>query len=102
MAQSNVAEVVKAETPAEKLARLERENAAMRADIAANEPGNAPDALDIRFEANGKQIFSDMAVRKNFSSGSRGYYAGGKMTIAGKRYQLTCSIVEIGSKPVAK
>ena len=35
---------------------------------------------------------------KTFSTGSRGYYASGKVTLNGKRYQVTANIVEIGSK----
>lgn len=37
-----------------------------------------------------------------FSSGSVGFFAGGKFELEGKRYQMTCSLVEIGSKPVPK
>ena len=36
---------------------------------------------------------------KNFKTGSRGYYAGGKVNINGKKYQVSCSVVEVGSKP---
>lgn len=36
-----------------------------------------------------------------FKTGSKGFYAGGKVTIDGKRYQTSLSIVEIGSKPKA-
>lgn len=39
------------------------------------------------------------APEKVFASGSKGYFAGGKLDFEGKRFQLTCSIVEIGSKP---
>lgn len=34
-----------------------------------------------------------------FKSGSLGFYAGGKIVHDGKRYQVSVSIVEIGSKP---
>jgi len=35
-----------------------------------------------------------------FSSGSEGYFAGGKIDMGnGDKYQVTCSIVRIGSKP---
>ena len=42
-----------------------------------------------------------LASAKVFSSGSRGYFAGEKVIIDGKRYQATLSLVEIGSKPQA-
>lgn len=36
---------------------------------------------------------------KQFKTGSRGYYANGKIEIEGKRYQVQVQLVEIGSKP---
>jgi len=42
------------------------------------------------------------ALEKNFSTGSRGYYANGKLVIDGKMYQSMLTLVEIGSKPVSK
>lgn len=41
-------------------------------------------------------------VQKQFASGSRGYYGGGKLVIDGVAHQVTCSVVEIGSKPGTK
>jgi hypothetical protein len=38
---------------------------------------------------------------KDFKTGSRGYYANGKMEIDGKRYQVQIQLVEIGSKGAA-
>ena len=38
---------------------------------------------------------------KAFKTGSRGYYAQGKMQIGNKRYQINILCVEIGSKPKA-
>ena len=35
---------------------------------------------------------------KDFKTGSKGFYGMDKMTIAGKRYQVQCQLVEIGSK----
>lgn len=58
--------------------------------------------LVVKFEKDG-----DLADRlaadtrdadKPFSSGAEGYYTSGKITIDGKRYQVSCSVVEIGSK----
>jgi hypothetical protein len=40
--------------------------------------------------------------KKNFKTGSRGYYGTGKMVAAGKRYQISIQVVEIGSKPKEK
>ncbi len=42
---------------------------------------------------------SQMAVTaKEFKTGSKGFYAYGKTVIDGKMYQVSCTIVEIGSK----
>lgn len=38
---------------------------------------------------------------RTFSTGSRGFGSYGKVEIGGKRYQLSCSVVEIGSKGVS-
>lgn len=35
---------------------------------------------------------------KIFSTGSHGFYAGGKITVDGKRYQVSCNLVEVGTK----
>lgn len=35
---------------------------------------------------------------KEFKTGSKGFYVNDKVTIAGKRYQAQCQLVEIGSK----
>lgn len=35
---------------------------------------------------------------KEFKTGSRGYYANGKIELDGKRYQVQIQLVEIGSK----
>jgi len=35
---------------------------------------------------------------KDFKTGSKGYYANGKLEIEGKRYQVQLQLVEIGSK----
>ena len=42
---------------------------------------------------------SILAKEKVFSTGSRGYTVTGKILIDGKRYQMGCNLVEIGSKP---
>ncbi|RJQ55641.1 MAG: hypothetical protein C4521_01880 [Actinobacteria bacterium] len=40
-----------------------------------------------------------VAKPKTFSSGSRGYWAGDKLELNGRRYQVQVQLVEIGSKP---
>jgi len=43
---------------------------------------------------------SDLVAQpKEFSTGSTGFWAGGKVEIAGERYQVSCNVVLIGSKP---
>jgi hypothetical protein len=37
--------------------------------------------------------------KKDFKTGSRGFYGTGKMVAGGKKYQIGISVVEIGSKP---
>jgi len=37
--------------------------------------------------------------KKDFKTGSRGYYGTGKMVAGGKKYQVSINVVEIGSKP---
>jgi hypothetical protein len=40
--------------------------------------------------------------KKDFKTGSKGYYASGKMQTGGKSYQISILCVEIGSKPKEK
>lgn len=40
-----------------------------------------------------------LADEKNFATGSRGFYGQSKLAIGEKRYQTSCQLVEIGSKP---
>jgi hypothetical protein len=39
---------------------------------------------------------------KDFKTGSRGFYANGKIEVDGKRYQVQIQLVEIGSKKEAE
>jgi len=39
---------------------------------------------------------------KDFKTGSKGFFASGKVEIEGKRYQAQIQLVEIGSKTAAK
>jgi hypothetical protein len=40
--------------------------------------------------------------KKDFKTGSKGFYGTGKMVAGGKRYQISIQAVEIGSKPKDK
>ncbi len=46
----------------------------------------------------GKTVGVMSASPKEFKTGSRGFYANGKIEIDGKRYQVQIQLVEIGSK----
>ena len=46
----------------------------------------------------GRTLGITTVAPKNFKTGSRGYYANGKIEIDGKRYQMQIQLVEIGSK----
>jgi hypothetical protein len=48
--------------------------------------------------AEGKLIGTFTLPPKDFKTGSKGFYANGKLEIDGKRYQAQIQIVEIGSK----
>jgi hypothetical protein len=37
--------------------------------------------------------------KKDFKTGSKGFYGQGKMVAGGKKYQINIQAVEIGSKP---
>ena len=69
----------------------------------AKQDTEAPELLEmiIRDPKTGKELFTEIVKQKHFSSGSVGYYAGGKMTnpASGERYQVGCNITLIGSKP---
>jgi hypothetical protein len=56
--------------------------------------------LIAEIKTDGGQVLAALALpEKNFKTGSRGYYANGKLEIEGKRYQAQIQLVEIGSKP---
>jgi hypothetical protein len=50
-------------------------------------------------DTEGKTISLMTAAPKEFKTGSRGFFANGKVEIEGKRYQAQVQLVEIGSKP---
>ncbi len=56
----------------------------------------------VRFEQNGEAPVLQADTRdmaRPFSSGKTGFWAGGKIVIDGERYQVSCSVVKIGSGP---
>jgi hypothetical protein len=56
------------------------------------------DANIANIQLNGdKQNF--ILDKKDFKTGSKGYYGQGKMVAGGKKYQINIQCVEIGSKP---
>ena len=46
----------------------------------------------------GKTLGAMTLPPKDFKTGSKGFYANGKIEIEGKRYQAQIQLVEIGSK----
>jgi hypothetical protein len=63
----------------------------------------APELLKISItnQETGEELYKETVTQKHFSTGSVGYYVGGKMTnpASGERYQISCNIALIGSKP---
>ena len=56
--------------------------------------------MDVSISLDGVPSSTLYVKEKQFNSGSRGYYVWGKATDSeGKRYQVICNLVEIGSKP---
>lgn len=45
-------------------------------------------------------LFSEISKMREFKTGSKGYFVGGKMTNkkTGEKYQISCNIILIGSK----
>lgn len=59
---------------------------------------NTSDAATVEIKVADQKLLADA---RTFKTGSRGYWAGGKLVLNGKRYQTSISLVEIGSKPGA-
>jgi len=65
----------------------------------------APKTLQMTLEGilpgGGKIFFTDIVTGRDFSTGSKGYYIGGKMSNpeSGEKYQISCNVTLIGSKP---
>lgn len=53
-------------------------------------------------DGSGRVLGVMAASEKQFKTGSRGFYANGKVEIDGKRYQTQIQLVEIGSKAAAE
>jgi len=64
---------------------------------------SAPKALKLELTSpDGETLFlADFAAEKQFSTGSIGFYYGGKFVnpASGERYQVSCNIILIGSTP---
>jgi hypothetical protein len=57
----------------------------------------------VELKTDAGQLISLMTVPpKDFKTGSKGFFASGKVEIEGKRYQAQIQLVEIGSKTNAK
>jgi hypothetical protein len=57
----------------------------------------------VELKSDAGQLIGLMTVPpKDFKTGSKGYFASGKVEIEGKRYQAQIQLVEIGSKTAAK
>ena len=67
------------------------------------EDKEAPEMLEIiiKNHETSEIMLNEISSQKHFSTGSVGYYLGTKMTNpkSGERYQISCSIALIGSKP---
>jgi hypothetical protein len=63
----------------------------------------APKTLKIIIQngETGETMFSEISTNKEFKTGSKGYNCSGKMTNpkSGERYQISCNVILIGSKP---
>jgi hypothetical protein len=58
-----------------------------------------PNIVTIQLNGDKQNFIID---KKDFKTGSKGYYGTGKMVAGGKRYQISIQVVEIGSKPKEK
>ena len=61
-----------------------------------------PSFVIAELKSNTGQLLSVLTIaRKEFKTGSRGFYANQKLDMGGKRYQVQIQLVEIGSKKAA-
>lgn len=58
--------------------------------------------ITAEFKQDGQMVGLMTVDPKEFKTGSKGYYANGKISIGDKRYQVQVQLVEIGSKPKAE
>jgi hypothetical protein len=49
-------------------------------------------------DESGETVGKLVLLPKEFKTGSKGFFVQDKLTVAGKRYQVQCQLVEIGSK----
>ena len=56
--------------------------------------------VTIEFKSSDSKLLGTLlAASRTFKTGSKGFYASGKVMIDSKMYQCSTNIVEIGSKP---
>lgn len=60
---------------------------------------DAVKSIKVTFAAGGEEVGLMLATPKDFSTGSKGFHASGKVQIGDKSYQTQVQLVEIGSKP---
>lgn len=82
-----------------RLDSLESENTQLKAKPAAAAPRPIAERNLDEVLAATSTLTGMNAQARTFSTGSRGYYCSGKIKIAGKTYQASCNLVELGSKP---
>jgi len=64
---------------------------------------DAPNFVIAELKSDSGQMLTVLTVApKEFKTGSKGFYANGKLEIEGKRYQAQIQLVEIGSKTTTK
>ena len=59
-------------------------------------------ALKLSFQSNDTEQAQLSLDPKNFKTGSTGFWAGGKVLLHGYRYQVSCSVVKVCSKPITQ
>ena len=54
---------------------------------------------DVKISIDGTEFPLHLTAERTFKSGSKGFFANGKVVIDGKQYNVSFPVVEIGSKP---
>jgi len=56
----------------------------------------------VTIDVDGETFAMNVSSERKFKSGSKGYWANGKLRIDGKDYNVSFPLVQIGSKPNKK